>query len=109
MKRPPTPSGAREAKEEERIKLPKMDALNHTVTKAKVLEQALAYQNPEGRKWIRIGRADSYQSSSNAVEAWLLEGSPPRGFVLFWINHGIAVRLDDWGKRLKTFRPSWDE
>ena len=71
--------------------------------KAKSLERAMAHDNPEGRQWLRIGHADSYNGESNRIEAWLLEGSPARGFILFRVGEGTAYRLSGYAKLLKTF------
>lgn len=73
------------------------------IAKAQALEHAMAYDNPEGRRWLRIGQADSYDGATNRVEAWLLEGSPARGFILFLIGTGTIYRLGGDGRRLKTF------
>ena len=66
------------------------------------VNEAKAYQNPEQRRWLFLGRADSYSAVFNRVQCYVLEGSPARGFILVLGQH--VVRLDGQGKRLKT----WD-
>lgn len=76
------------------------------MNKQQALQQAKALWNPEGRAWLHAGSADSYGTRSNRAEFWVLEGSPPRGFII--ACYGAVVRLDDisatgLGRRRKTF------
>lgn len=74
-----------------------------------VLKAAFDYENPDGRRWLYAGCADSYNEESNRVSFWVLEGTPPRGFIIIWhgdfphtyVTH--AARLDRCGKLLMVF------
>ena len=85
-----------------------MDRADALLIKAKSLERAMAIDNPEGREWHKVGMFDSYGSESNRVEAWALEGSPVRGYIIWRWADGVAWRYDGNGKRIKVIRPDWD-
>jgi hypothetical protein len=66
-----------------------------------LLKQAKEFRNDEKRRWIRAGYADSYGEEQNRVIFWVLEGSPPRGFIIQ--KPGICVRLDASCRVIKRF------
>ena len=66
------------------------------------IERAMACKNDEKRDWLYAGRADSYGERSNRAECWVLEGSPPRGFIIA-TAYGLVIRMDDKGKVLRRF------
>ena len=78
--------------------------MNDLIDKARALERAMAKANPDGRRWLRAGHVDSYEGESNRVEFWALEGSPPRGFIIFRVGDGTTWRYDEWGRLIGTFR-----
>ncbi|MBI4220655.1 MAG: hypothetical protein HY682_10955 [Chloroflexi bacterium] len=76
----------------------------------KVLQQAkdfLLRKIAEDRQWTVAGHVDSYGDPDNRVEFHVLEGSPPRAFIIAWRRSSGQVRravaLDSSGKRLKAF------
>lgn len=52
----------------------------------------------ERRRWLRSDPILPYDSQREAVQVWVLEGSPPQGFVLAWRDR--AVRLGSDGEKL---------
>lgn len=81
-----------------------MDARERAAT-VKMLRKAMAHQNGDGRRWLLAGSADSYGGAHNRATLWVLQGSPPRGFIVS--TPGKAVRLDMDGKRLRKFFEPW--
>lgn len=55
------------------------------------------------RRWIGPARLDSYESPLNSWRAslWVLEGSPPRGFVIETAS--VVIALDMLGKRKRVY------
>lgn len=71
-------------------------ALAHLVADA-------AYDRAETgkRRWLVGHPPDSYGSKAYRTELHVLEGSPPKGFVV--VNHGLAVALSNGGTFLHRF------
>ena len=63
---------------------------------------AKRFDNPENRRWLRYEPVDSYGEESNRAEFFILEGSPPRGFIITSSNQSV-YRYDGQGKRIKTW------
>ena len=55
------------------------------------------------RKWIEV-YVDSYESHTNRISFWVLEGSPPKGYVIVNYGHGEVLAFDAWNNRLYTYR-----
>ena len=78
------------------------------LTLAQAHVTASLLREERGRKWLKAQSVDSYGDPSNGVEFYVLQGSPPRGFVIAWrtfpgTGYGRAVALDGRGNRLKEF------
>mgnify|MGYP001558154229 CR=1 FL=1 len=58
-----------------------------------------------GREWLDAAPRDSYLSEGQHCHLYVLEGSPPRGYVLRTPYFVAAIRPD--GRRLHTWH-SWD-
>ena len=63
-----------------------------------IIEKLKCCENPEQREWLYAGHADSYNTEVNRAGLYILEGSPPRGFIIY--TNDFAVRLDDRGKTI---------
>ena len=50
----------------------------------------------KGRKWLRVGHVDPYETDSNRATVWALEGSPIRGWLIIYVGH--ADLLDGDGR-----------
>lgn len=75
--------------------------MNGELAKKKAIVKAKSFSNPENRDWLEVGRALMYGEPSNEVAVFVLEGTPPMGFIL---AYGTNVnRLDGNGKVLKRF------
>ena len=71
-----------------------------------ILEQAKTKDNPGNRPWIKAAYSDPYGKSKDRVEFWVLEGSPPRGFIIAWSDGDVvrrAARLDRTGQLIQVF------
>lgn len=78
---------------------PRLNALN--------LERAKTFRNTENRKWKKSSTVVMYKDSA-PVTLYVLEGTPPRGFIVAIENsvgYSSFHRLDNDLKRLKTFHP----
>ena len=73
------------------------------VDRSSVLERAKRCGKTEGREWLYAGSCDSYGTDANRVSFYVLQGSPPRGFIIHWHHDHKAVRLDSVGRRIRTF------
>lgn len=69
---------------------------------------AMLLPEDRGRRWLKVPAVNSYGEPSNGVEFFVLEGSPPRGFVIAWRalqggGYARAAALDSRGNRLEEF------
>jgi hypothetical protein len=71
--------------------------------KDRVVAMAMNFRDDadKTRNWLPLGHADSYGSEDNRVEAWVLEGSPPHGWLLY--QAGDAFRLNSEGVLIAEF------
>lgn len=69
----------------------------------KELSEAKRYRNIDRRKWIAGGHVDSYAQEEERAEFWVLEGSPPRGFIIYLPGQRVAFRYNGYGELLRTF------
>ena len=55
------------------------------------------------RNWLKT-HVDSYEGKSNRVTFLVLEGSPPKGYVIINPGHGLILALDCQLNKLHTYR-----
>jgi hypothetical protein len=60
-------------------------------TNEKAIEKAKKSGKNQGRKWLGPVVLDPYESESNRVEFYVLEGSPAQGFIISL--HDFAIRI----------------
>jgi hypothetical protein len=60
---------------------------------AEQIRIAKTFGNPERRRWIRIGRVNMYRNPDHSVEAYVLEGTPPRGYII--ACYSDVLRISD--------------
>ncbi|OFV66809.1 MAG: hypothetical protein SBU_000102 [Candidatus Syntrophoarchaeum butanivorans] len=83
------------------------ETMKKLIEKAKrVVVRRYEGKDETSRAWLRASPPDSYEEDNYRVELWVLEGSPPKGYVL--ASHGIGqVKAFDWSLRcIKTYDAS---
>ena len=58
----------------------------------------------EGRKWLEASPENSYDSEDYKVKVFVLEGSPPKGYVLADYCYGIVKAFGIRMQPLHTYR-----
>lgn len=79
---------------------------------SKTVKQAMAQverwngSDGPGRKWLGPKAIDSYGAESNRAQTYVLEGSPPRGFVI--VTDQLAIAISGGGDKKKALN-RWRE
>jgi len=71
------------------------------------IRKAKELNNTEKRRWLGPVKLDSYGSESNRAQFYVLEGSPPRGYIIANAL-GVVVRYGGTGELLKRFYANYD-
>ena len=61
------------------------------------------------REWLEAEPPHSYGDEQDRVRLWVLEGSPPKGYVLADYRTGAVVALDGGFSRKKVYRRHYDQ
>jgi hypothetical protein len=80
-------------------------ALHGAVTREEAILRAREavrqrYGGAGDRQWL-VAVLDSYDDPCNRIEFHVLEGSPPKGWVV--VDQGTAIAYDQSGRRIKAW------
>lgn len=74
-----------------------------TIEKAKKFIVSRNSEDFSKREWLSVS-VDSYGSKSNRIEFLVLEGSPPRGYIVVNRNTATVKAYDSRDRVVKTFK-----
>jgi hypothetical protein len=64
-----------------------------SILKARAAVEKAYCKKPEGRKWLVGFAPDAYNDLHYRTEIHVLEGSPPKGYVVCFGHHGGGVTI----------------
>jgi hypothetical protein len=80
------------------------DPMETLVVKAKRLVERWYGCQPGDRRWLESQPPHSYSSSDYRVRLYVLEGSPPKGYVVASYSIGVVRALNHSFSKSSTFR-----
>jgi hypothetical protein len=72
-----------------------------------MIQEAMDFENPESRLWLKVGDAVPYdgepvsEGSHSSAEVYFMQGTPIRGWIIAWRDR--VVRLNSNGNRIGRF------